>query len=257
MVRTPAFLILFRLKLVIKTHFSLGHLHKEIFGTRAIPEFSSWPQCSSVSALCSEWSFPSQSSVLFVTVHYRKNKRTKTTKLLLTEVYTKIKKRAQGIAQWIAPWILSFTPYVLFSISFCSYGAGITNHLSIDVTDACVWRNSFYQWVEFHGSSWVLRVLWFGIFLKSFSSSLLPQNFFKYLTLLSKALLSPIYVFWMFCCAEIGFKAARDGSVYIYFIRFYAFCRLEERPQSVPVRVFVTQHGAQLLLQVLGDQAGL
>lgn len=146
---------------------------------------------------------------------------------------------------------------VLFSISFCSYGAGIVNDLSIDVTNACVWRKSFYQRVAFHGSSWVLRILWFGVFLKSLSSSLLPQNFFKYLALLSKALLSPIYVFWMFCCAEIGFKAAQDDSVYIYLIWFYAFCRLEEWPQNVPVRVFITQHRMELLLQVLGGQAGL
>lgn len=58
---------------------------------------------------------------------------------------------------------------VLFSISFCSYGAGIINNLPIDVANACIWRNSFYEWVEFHGSSWVLRILWFGIFLKIFS----------------------------------------------------------------------------------------
>ena len=38
------------------------------------------------------------------------------------------------------------------------------------------------------------------------------------LTLLFKALLSLIYVFWMLCCAEIGLEAAQDDFVYIYLI---------------------------------------
>lgn len=38
------------------------------------------------------------------------------------------------------------------------------------------------------------------------------------LTLLFKALLSPIYVFWMSRCAKIILKATQDGCVYIYLI---------------------------------------
>lgn len=86
---------------------------------------------------------------------------------------------------------------------------------------------------------------------------LLQKKLLQMLTLLFKALLSLIYVFWMLCCAEAGLEAAQDDSVYIYLIQFYTFYREGRVSPKWPLAMCSSlglKHGTQSLLHLLAGR---